>query len=209
MKRFKLRAAVLVFAGLAALTVEWIRSGGMGRSESVPVEDAMPQPDELVMAPVAATPLAEAETPSAETEADVPDAPDAPDLPRLFRLTREAQRRDGSFAVQWDHARVQALRPGDVFAIDMPGGDEPHTAQVAGEESFDGGRRLSGRMHDGGIGSWPFSLTLSSDGYTVVGNLTTAIGHFSVDADANGGRLRSAAEEEWQNEESEGSGHPE
>lgn len=171
----------------------------------------MQQSGKVVMAPVAVTPLAEADTPSAKTEVDMPNAPYAPNLPRLFQLTREAQRPDGSFPVQWDHARIQALRPGDVFGIDMPGSDEPYTAQVADEENFDGARRLSGRMHDGGIESWPFSLTLSSDGYTVVGNLTTAVGHFSVDADANGGRLRSAADEEWQNEESEGSdgsGHP-
>ena len=193
--------AVLLFAGLAALTIVWLRSGEV---EVVPPDHVPRQHGEIVTASIAVQAPGEAVTEPAEVDvdADVPHAPAASPFPRLFRLASEAQRPDGSFPMQWDYTHLQTLGAGDTFAIDMPGSDEPYVAMVTNEESFDGSRRLAGRIHDGGIESWPFSLTVSSDGYTVVGNLTTGAGHFAVDADANGGRLRSDRGEALHQEES-------
>ncbi len=181
--------------------IAWLRSGEV---EVVPPGHAPRQHGEIVTTLMAVQAPREAVTEPAEAEvnADVMPPPAASPFPRLFRLASEAQRPDGSFPMQLNYTHLQTLGAGDTFAIDMPGSDEPYVAMVTNEESFDGSRRLAGRMHDGGIESWPFSLTVSSDGYTVVGNLATAAGHFAVDADASGGRLRSDPGEALQQEES-------
>ncbi|KRB03188.1 hypothetical protein ASD86_20005 [Lysobacter sp. Root690] len=130
-------------------------------------------------------------TPAVKTN----DVTNAGELPRPFQYLRESQRADGSFPLQSNPAVLDALRVGDAFIIDLPMGRSAYTAQVAQAIDIPGGRRLSGRLHDGDIDSWPFSLTLMRDGRVVVGNISANQRQFSIQTGQAGGYLRDTTSE--------------
>lgn len=135
------------------------------------------------MAPIA--------TPAVKTN----DVTNAAEFPRPFQYLRESQRADGSFPLQSNPAVLDALRVGDVFIIDLPMGRSAYTAQVAQAIDIPDGRRLSGRLHDGDIDSWPFSLTLMRDGRVVVGNISANQRQFSIQTGQADGYLRDTTSE--------------
>jgi hypothetical protein len=128
----------------------------------------------------------------------MPIRPDlAADAPLAFDYTDEPLLADGSFPVKWNFEAWSRLGPGDVMKVRLPFGAEPYTAVVLEDVSFDGTRRLSGRLQDDqSIDSWPFSMTMSSDGQYVTANFTAAAASFSLDADQRGGHLKNTAGDE-------------
>lgn len=123
----------------------------------------------------------------------------AADAPLAFDYTDKPLLADGTFQVQWNFEASSQLRLGDVMKVRLPFAAEPYTAIVLEDTSSNGTRRLSGRLQDDqNIDSWPFSMTMSSDGQYVTANFTTATGSFSLDATPRGGHLRSTAvDEAW------------
>jgi len=125
-----------------------------------------------------------------------PQASPSPPLPLAFEYADAQPAPDGSFAVRWDFGATARLHPGEAVRVRLPFAAEPYTAIVQEASSIEGTRRTSGRLQDDrGVDSWPFSMTLSTDGRYVTANFQTGAAQFSVEADPRGGRLKDAATE--------------
>jgi hypothetical protein len=128
----------------------------------------------------------------------MPIRPDpASGAPLAFDYTDQPMLPDGSLPVKWNFEALSQLQPGDSMKVRLPFGAEPYTAIVLDDVSSNGMRRLSGRLqNDRDIDSWPFSMTLSSNGQYVTANFTNAAASFNVDGDQHGGRLKDTAGDE-------------
>ncbi|BAV96280.1 hypothetical protein LEN_0793 [Lysobacter enzymogenes] len=119
----------------------------------------------------------------------------APPSPYLFRYLPHTQAADGSFALQWQPEDFAELRAGDAFTLELPMSRATYKARVNEAIDVPGGRRLTGRLHDGGVESWPFSMTILGDGRTVVGNISAYGRKFALQIGKAGASLRDTTDE--------------
>lgn len=120
-------------------------------------------------------------------------------LPLAFDYDASQPEADGSLPVDWNFEATAKLRPGDSIRVRLPFAAQPYRAIVTDETTQEGVRRITGRLQDdGGIDSWPFSISLAADGKYATANFETGAAHFTVDADPRGGHLRDARATEAQ-----------
>lgn len=183
--RKSFRLAVLAAAMLAAALVVLVASNR-------PAAPAGPQSGaaDSAGAASAAAPAGALVPPAGRTPESA-----APSSPYLFRYLPHAQAADGSFALQWQPEDFAELRAGDAFTLELPMSRATYEARVNEAIDVPGGRRLTGRLHDGGVESWPFSMTIVGNGRTVVGNISAYGRRFALQIGEAGASLRDTTDE--------------
>jgi hypothetical protein len=183
--RKSFRLAVLAAAMLAAALVALVASN----RPAAPADS-----HSATGSSAAAAPAAAAAGGLAPPVGRAPEPVDRPS-PHLFRYLPHTQAADGSFALQWQPADFAELRAGDAFTLELPMSRATYKARVNEAIDVPGGRRLTGRLHDGGVESWPFSMTILGDGRTVVGNISAYGRKFALQIGKAGASLRDTTDE--------------